>query len=407
MLGEGRRRAVDTKGAVGVPATRAERAYREPGVWRDPVGVDDRDAGVRRLLRDLALPAPAALARLLGPGHLHRVRQAAVAAAGADRGRPRARVQPARRSLPGRPGGAGAVLPAVPLARHPAVLPGAADRAVGVPGHRGRVSAPRTAERTDDRVRLRLLLGPAADDRLRLPRDRARGAAARVLALGAGPRPGARDRAVGPAAGVHQGRPGFHGRRDRRAAALRRRPRPRRRVTASRPARKHRLGRAAVRLGAGLVGAGHHGDHSALQPAARVLLLEGRRRRRQRQGLLPRRAGGADGDRLAGQAADRGHAAAADRVRGPRLAARAGRAAEPGAQVRLHQPGLLGHQLALQRHPDADPVHRRRRRARPLAGRGFRPRAGPARRPAGRASATAPSGSGSPSEAAWPGTARR
>ena len=40
-------------------------------------------------------------------------------------------------------GGAGAVLPAVPLARHAAVLPGAADGAVGVPGHGGRVGAAR------------------------------------------------------------------------------------------------------------------------------------------------------------------------------------------------------------------------------------------------------------------------
>src|SRR6202044_1717569 len=78
-----------------------------------PGRVDDRVAGVLRLLRDLALPPPAARARLLGPGHLHRVRQAAVAAAGADRGRPRARIRPARRSFPDRPGGAGAVLPAV------------------------------------------------------------------------------------------------------------------------------------------------------------------------------------------------------------------------------------------------------------------------------------------------------
>ena len=37
VLGEGRPRAVDTDDALRVPATRAERVYREPGVWRDPV----------------------------------------------------------------------------------------------------------------------------------------------------------------------------------------------------------------------------------------------------------------------------------------------------------------------------------------------------------------------------------
>ena len=37
MLGEPRPRAVDTEDALRVPVTRQERAYREPGVWRDPV----------------------------------------------------------------------------------------------------------------------------------------------------------------------------------------------------------------------------------------------------------------------------------------------------------------------------------------------------------------------------------
>jgi uncharacterized membrane protein len=37
VLGEGRPRAVDTEDALGAPATRAERGYREPSVWRDPV----------------------------------------------------------------------------------------------------------------------------------------------------------------------------------------------------------------------------------------------------------------------------------------------------------------------------------------------------------------------------------
>jgi uncharacterized membrane protein len=37
VLGEGRPRAVDTEDALSAPVTRAERAYRELGVWRDPV----------------------------------------------------------------------------------------------------------------------------------------------------------------------------------------------------------------------------------------------------------------------------------------------------------------------------------------------------------------------------------
>ena len=37
MLGEGRPRAVDTDDALGVPATRHDWVYREPGAWRDPV----------------------------------------------------------------------------------------------------------------------------------------------------------------------------------------------------------------------------------------------------------------------------------------------------------------------------------------------------------------------------------
>src|SRR5580704_415280 len=37
MLGEGRPGAVDAEVALGVPATRQDWVYREPGVWRDPV----------------------------------------------------------------------------------------------------------------------------------------------------------------------------------------------------------------------------------------------------------------------------------------------------------------------------------------------------------------------------------
>ena len=37
MLGEGRPGAVDTQDVLGAPATRRDRVYLEPGVWRDPV----------------------------------------------------------------------------------------------------------------------------------------------------------------------------------------------------------------------------------------------------------------------------------------------------------------------------------------------------------------------------------
>ncbi len=92
------------------------------------------------------------------------------------------------------------------------------DGRVGLPRGGGRVRFHRAEHRPADRVRLRLLLGPAADDRLRLPRDRPRRAAARVLCLRAGPPPPGRGDRVGGAAGVREGGPGLHRGRDRRAA---------------------------------------------------------------------------------------------------------------------------------------------------------------------------------------------
>ncbi len=57
-----------------------------PGAPGGPGAVADRAGGVRRLPADLAVPVPAAAADLLGPGHLHRVREAVRPPARADRG---------------------------------------------------------------------------------------------------------------------------------------------------------------------------------------------------------------------------------------------------------------------------------------------------------------------------------
>ena len=268
-------------------------------------------------------------------------------------------------------------------------------RGVGVPGGHGGLRADRAGDGAADRLRLRLLLGPAADDLLRLPRDRPGRAAARVLAVGAGPPPARGGDRLGGAAGVRQGGPGVHRRRDRRccspAAALFPgccRPVRVAGPGSARPAwlaaarRDRAVGRAVPRgVGPVLVGVRDHRDHPALQPAPRLLLLEERRRRRRRAGLLRRHPARPDGARLAGQAGDGRAAAAADRVRRARLAGRAARAAQPGAAVHLDQPGVLGHRLALQRDAHADPVHRRGRGHRPLAARAALAWPRPAARP--------------------------
>ncbi len=80
--------------------------------------------------------------------------------------------------------------------------------------------------------------------------------------------------------------------------------------------------------------------------------------------------------RLAGQAADRGHAAAADRVHRRPVTGHPDRRARPGAALRLHRQQLLGHLLALQRHRDARRLRRRRRRAGPHPARHGRRRRG-------------------------------
>ena len=160
-----------------------------------PGAVADRAGRVRGLHHDLAVPLRPACPGLLGPGHLHRVRPAAGAPARARGEHPRGRFQPARGPLPADRRPDRPHLPAGPQRGHPARGPGPAHRGVGGPGQPGRRLPARHRGRADDRRGLRALLGPAADDRLRLPRDRVRCPAAGLLAVRAaagqssGPRP--------------------------------------------------------------------------------------------------------------------------------------------------------------------------------------------------------------------------
>ncbi len=168
-------------------------------------------------------------------------------------------VQPARRPLLADHRADRAVLPDRAVPGHAARRAGLPDRGVCAPGHlgRGRQARPPCGRR--HRRGLRVLLGPAADDQLRLPRDRVRGTAARVLAVGAGPRADPGGGGLGPAAGLRQGGPGLYGGRDRHPDDHHQ--------PAARPARPGRdlRRRTAHRVGRALVGAGHHDDHPALQ----------------------------------------------------------------------------------------------------------------------------------------------
>ena len=67
-----------------------------PRRLRRSAHLGDRGRRVRRVRRHLAVPAAAAQPVLLGPGHLHRVREAVRRSAGADRGHQGARLRPAR-----------------------------------------------------------------------------------------------------------------------------------------------------------------------------------------------------------------------------------------------------------------------------------------------------------------------
>ena len=125
-----------------------------------------------------------------------------------------------------------------------------------------------------------------------------------------------------------------------------------------------RCGGAAHRLGTRLVRPGPHGAHPALQHAAPVPVL-GRRR-----GAEPRRAAsvGAGGARpvrplLPPEAPHHAAHPAAGGLPRAGLTDRAGGGAGPGAPVRVHERRLLGVGIPLQRHGDADRLHRRDRHA--------------------------------------------
>ncbi len=128
-----------------------------------------------------------------------------------------------------------------------------------------------------------------------------------------------------------------------------------------------RLGGAADRLGTRLVPAGHRGDHPALQSAASVPLLDRRRRAAARAGRIPQPPS---------VLAQLGHSyvpklrttllillPVAFLALGSPLALVA--AAQPGPAVRVHEHRLLGVGVPLQRHRDADRLHRRDRHAGP------------------------------------------
>ncbi len=315
----------------------------------------------------------------MGSGHLHRVRQAARAPARADRRHQDARLRPARRSLPAACRGPGPVLPGLSLLGHAARRAGRAGRGVGVPDQPARQGQARPGCQPRDRGGLRVLLGPAATGRVRLPRDRARRPAAGLLAVRVGQRPDPGRGLLGAAAGLRQGGPGLHGGRHRALPGHRRParqgPAPRRqppkpaRRQPPKPARHRRApdrGRAVpAHMGLRLVVRGHRGDHPALQPGPSLRLLERRRDPGPRRAPLGVRRIPAARPRLAGQARDPRAAPAADRVHRAPLAAGPDRRPRPAAALPVHRQQLLGDALALQRHRDADRLRRRRRRPGP------------------------------------------
>ena len=132
------------------------------------------------------------------------------------------------------------------------------------------------------------------------------------------------------------------------------------------PLRWPSLGCAAGRLGTGLVPPGHRGDHPALQRAASVPVLDRRRRAEPQRGAsLGGDGAGPVRPLLRPEAAHHAAHPAAGGVPRPGLPAGPGGGAEPGAAVRVHEQRLLGRGIPLQRHGDADRVHRRDRHAGP------------------------------------------
>ncbi len=300
----------------------------------------DRAGCLRRLHDHLGVPLPAARPRLLGPGHLHRVRQATGAPARPDSEHPRRRVQPVRRPFPADRRADRPAVPDLPQPGHPAGGAGLPDRRVGDPGEPGGRGPAGHRGGPDDRRRLRPVLGPGPDDRFRLPRDRVRRPTAGLLAVRAAARPDPGRHGVGAAAGLRQGGSRLHRRRAGPVADTEQHQPPRR--AGHRP-RRGVVGRAAADLlGPLLVRAGHHRDHPALQHRPRLPVLD--RWRRGQPGRARRAGCGTQPARrvLAGQAAHHAAHPAAGRVSRAGLPARPHRAAQPGAALRVRPTTCTG-----------------------------------------------------------------
>ena len=151
--------AADTEDALGAPVTGQDRACREPGVWRDPVAwtIATLVFGAYYAISLFRLLQLAPASWDLGI-YTEYVKQLSLLRA------PIVDVRGPGFNLLGDhfQVGLAVLAPFFRLFPSPATLlffQALADRAVGVPGHRGRIGAARAAERAADRVRLRLLPG--------------------------------------------------------------------------------------------------------------------------------------------------------------------------------------------------------------------------------------------------------
>ena len=220
-------------------------------------------------------------------------------------------IQPARQPLPGRGRRDRPVLPArSPRRRRCCSSRRWRPRCRSSPWSTAGFALTGRSDGPADRLRVRLLLGPAADDRLRLPRDRPRRAAARVLAVSALVR-------RRPVAAIAWAVPLVFVKEDQgfTVAAIGLLLGA---TMAFRPVAARRLWRGATRT-ASRRGAGCSSSAWGLfwsvfaiiviiphfNPAPSVLLLGGRRRGRRRAAVLRRRAARPGGRRLAHQAGRR------------------------------------------------------------------------------------------------------